>query len=314
MGTEALKTIKTEGMTAKQFISVLTLVLLGTLTYGQKIEYSTDQLREYKSGSEMQLKVPYYRMPKIPEDIHSFVELKSKISNIQDWPKWRNGFGDYKDDYFLGHDLDNKLIINKKKPHFEIYDDRLELANIGSNKKMVIWFTDLRDQDLKVIKLRIYKDTEEQSVLELKNMWFDYNVDWFADYLYAIKFFLYEKPLIDKTNDSIKVADSIHFSTLAAKYREVEIKPTVTEDQRKYIVQANSFAKDKQFTEALEAYKKAIELDPVAYPQAYYNMALLYAGNQNFEMAVRNMKKYLLLLPDAPDARAAQDKIYEWER
>jgi len=46
MGTEALKTIKTEGMTAKHFISVLTLVLLGTLTYGQKIEYSTDQLRE----------------------------------------------------------------------------------------------------------------------------------------------------------------------------------------------------------------------------------------------------------------------------
>jgi len=46
-------------------------------------------------------------------------------------------------------------------------------------------------------------------------------------------------------------------------------------------------------------------------------MALLYAGNQNFEMAVRNMKKYLFLLPNAPnapDVRAAQDKIYEWER
>jgi len=25
------------------------------------------------------------------------------------------------------------------------------------------------------------------------------------------------------------------------------------------------------------------------------------------------MKKYLILYPDAPDARAAQDKIYEWE-
>jgi hypothetical protein len=25
------------------------------------------------------------------------------------------------------------------------------------------------------------------------------------------------------------------------------------------------------------------------------------------------MKKYLMLIPDAADARAAQDKIYEWE-
>jgi hypothetical protein len=26
------------------------------------------------------------------------------------------------------------------------------------------------------------------------------------------------------------------------------------------------------------------------------------------------MKRYLALVPDAPDARAAQDKIYDWER
>jgi hypothetical protein len=25
------------------------------------------------------------------------------------------------------------------------------------------------------------------------------------------------------------------------------------------------------------------------------------------------MKKYLLLMPEAPDATSAQDKIYEWE-
>lgn len=26
------------------------------------------------------------------------------------------------------------------------------------------------------------------------------------------------------------------------------------------------------------------------------------------------MQRYLLLLPDAPDGRQAQDQIYEWER
>jgi hypothetical protein len=29
---------------------------------------------------------------------------------------------------------------------------------------------------------------------------------------------------------------------------------------------------------------------------------------------MREMKYYLQLVPDAPNARAAQDKIYDWER
>jgi hypothetical protein len=30
-------------------------------------------------------------------------------------------------------------------------------------------------------------------------------------------------------------------------------------------------------------------------------------------MGTETLKNYLLLVPDAPDTRAAQDKIYEWE-
>ena len=300
-------------MTTKHFISVLTLMLLGTLAYGQKveystdlwgkkIEYSTDQPREWKSDSEMQPGVPYYRIPKRPKDVHSFVELKSMINNIQDWPK-RNTY----DLSFIGVDSDNKRMIDhKKKPHFEIYDDRLEMNNVGSNKKLVIWFTDLRDQNIRVILSRGNDGVYEIPVLELRNMRFYDNVDWLAGYLYAIKFFLYEKPQI--------VADSIQFITLAAKYREMEVKPTVAEEQRKYIIQANSFTNDKLYEQAIEVYKKALAIDPVAYPAAYYNMALLLAEKKYFEEAIKNMKKYLLLVPDASDARAAQDKIYEWER
>ncbi len=57
---------------------------------------------------------------------------------------------------------------------------------------------------------------------------------------------------------------------------------------------------------------KAIKLDPVSYPEAYFNMALLSAQGRRFPPAVRYMKQYLLLVPDAKDARSAQDKIYEW--
>ena len=56
-----------------------------------------------------------------------------------------------------------------------------------------------------------------------------------------------------------------------------------------------------------------IERDPTCYPAAYYNLALL-EGQMNLPFAaITYMKHYLLLVPDAPDARSAQDKIYEWE-
>lgn len=48
-------------------------------------------------------------------------------------------------------------------------------------------------------------------------------------------------------------------------------------------------------------------------PEAYYNMALNAAEMKTYYYAILNMRKYLLLMPDAEDARKAQDKIYEWE-
>ncbi len=58
-------------------------------------------------------------------------------------------------------------------------------------------------------------------------------------------------------------------------------------------------------------YLKAIEVDQTAYPAAYSNLALLSAQIDNYEAAIYYLKKYLMLEPE--DARAAQDKIYEWE-
>jgi tetratricopeptide (TPR) repeat protein len=87
----------------------------------------------------------------------------------------------------------------------------------------------------------------------------------------------------------------------------------ITEEQRKYIVQANAFNDQKNYDKALELYESAMEINPFSYPEGYYNMALIAAGSKYFEYAIFNMKKYLILVPDAPDARTAQDKIYEWE-
>lgn len=42
-------------------------------------------------------------------------------------------------------------------------------------------------------------------------------------------------------------------------------------------------------------------------------VALVLAEVERYAEAIREMKKYLMLAPDAPNARAAQDRIYAWE-
>ena len=103
------------------------------------------------------------------------------------------------------------------------------------------------------------------------------------------------------------------FKENAAKYRALAIKPAMSEEQRKLIVQANYFSRQKDYDKALDLYNKAVAVDPVAYPAAYFNMALLAAQENDFSVAIFRMKQYLLLVPNAKDARSAQDKIYEWE-
>jgi tetratricopeptide (TPR) repeat protein len=103
------------------------------------------------------------------------------------------------------------------------------------------------------------------------------------------------------------------FQVRAAEYRAAAVKPPVTEAQRRCIVQANVLSQGKDYQGALDLYRKALEVDPVAYPGCYFNMALLTVELGRYGAGILLMQKYLLLVPDAKDARAAQDKIYEWE-
>jgi tetratricopeptide (TPR) repeat protein len=297
-------------MNAKYFILWLVSVFFCTVVHGQKIIYSEGQLQEWKSSSKMQLKVPYYYSPKISYKYQSLSELKSIIN---EWVPLTHY--DYNEINILdGFDSSNKSIINyKKQRHYVMYDDRLEIVNDNTNRKLVIRFADLQNQDLRVIKLKKYKDVEYHSEMELKDIRIEDHLDQFADFLRTVKYILYEKPQIDRTMDSIRIADSIQFSISAKEYRAMPEKPSVTEEQRKFIVQANMFNEGKNYSKAIELYKKVIEISAVSYPAAYYNLALLEAQISRYKDAIFNMKKYLLLVPDAPDVRAAQDKIYEWE-
>jgi tetratricopeptide (TPR) repeat protein len=116
----------------------------------------------------------------------------------------------------------------------------------------------------------------------------------------------------NQLNEKKYSSQLILFEPIAAQYRALKVKPKVSEGQREFIVQANSFNEQMNYSKAIEFYNKAIESDQTAYPAAYSNLALLSAQINKFDAAIYYMKKYLLLEPEAADARSAQDKIYEW--
>ena len=119
--------------------------------------------------------------------------------------------------------------------------------------------------------------------------------------------------LIQKRFTAQDEGQAARAAALAAEYRALAVKPPVTEEQRRLIVQANLRNQQKDFESALDLYRQAVAVNPFSYPAAYFNMALLSAQLGRYRKAIVHMKQYLLFEPEAKDARSAQDKIYEWE-
>jgi len=84
------------------------------------------------------------------------------------------------------------------------------------------------------------------------------------------------------------------------------------EEARKFAIRAEEYTKEGKFEEAVNEYKKALSIAPF-FPELYKALALNYGGMKHYSQAIDNMKTYLELYPDAPDARAAKDEIYRWE-
>jgi tetratricopeptide (TPR) repeat protein len=101
------------------------------------------------------------------------------------------------------------------------------------------------------------------------------------------------------------------FPKIAQDYRDMSVKPAFPEDARKFKVQAEHAIREKRFKDAVDKYEDALKIAPW-WSEGHFNRALVLAELQQFQEAVLEMQKYLLLVPDAPDARSAQDKIYEW--
>lgn len=120
-----------------------------------------------------------------------------------------------------------------------------------------------------------------------------------------------DKLLDAKREEVEKENNSFHKIVLA--YQKKAVKPQLPEDARRFKVQAEGAVRDKEFTDAVGLYGQALKIAPW-WPEGHFNRALVLGEVGQFEAAIFEMKRYLLLSPDAPNARAAQDKIYVWER
>lgn len=108
-----------------------------------------------------------------------------------------------------------------------------------------------------------------------------------------------------------EIRDTI-FKRISRVYTLMKQKPDLPELARKYMVQAIQATEEKHYDVSLRYWNKAVAIAPW-YPLSYYNRALLWGIMGNYRGAISDMERYVKLAPDAPDARAAKDKIYEWE-
>jgi len=103
------------------------------------------------------------------------------------------------------------------------------------------------------------------------------------------------------------------FQEALRAYRTAAVKPQLSEAARQFMVQAEGAVRDKDYQEAADLYELALALAPW-WPEGHFNLALVLAETDDPDRAIIEMNRYLALVPTAPDARAAQDKIYDWQR
>ncbi|HUX90206.1 MAG TPA: SUMF1/EgtB/PvdO family nonheme iron enzyme [Gallionellaceae bacterium] len=121
----------------------------------------------------------------------------------------------------------------------------------------------------------------------------------------AVALFLFSLPAFaDNADDS--------FQEVVTRYRAANPKPVMPEVARKFKVQAEFLVQEKRLDQAIELYRKALDIVPW-WPEGHYNLALVLGETRKYRDAMREMKRYLLLAPDAAEARTGQDKIYQWE-
>jgi len=97
-----------------------------------------------------------------------------------------------------------------------------------------------------------------------------------------------------------------------AAWRALAVKPPLPEAARRYQVLAENAVQEKRFQDAANYYNQALNIEPF-WPEGQFNLSLVDGELRNFAGASSHMRMYLELVPDAQDARQAEDKIIIWD-
>jgi tetratricopeptide (TPR) repeat protein len=102
------------------------------------------------------------------------------------------------------------------------------------------------------------------------------------------------------------------FKTEASMWQTIQPKPAMPDEAHVHQVLAENAVREKNFDKAIDEYEAALEIFPT-WPDGQSNVALICGETGDYDCAVEHMQDYLELVPGAPDAQAAKDKIIIWK-
>ena len=102
------------------------------------------------------------------------------------------------------------------------------------------------------------------------------------------------------------------FAQLTVGWRALYLKPPLPDEVMKLRLLAVDAVKRKNLSDALEDYLEGVDTDPT-WAEGWFNAALVYGEQQDYDDAIYSMRHYLILLPDAPDAATAKEKLLLWK-
>jgi hypothetical protein len=112
--------------------------------------------------------------------------------------------------------------------------------------------------------------------------------------------------------DADAVANLEKFKMKCQSWRSVQAGNPMPEEARRHKLLGETAYREKNLDKATDEYFNALEIYP-CWPEGQFNIAYMLGETGWYPSAVGHMRKYLELVPDAPDAQAARDKIALWQ-
>lgn len=254
----------------------------------KKAQKSLPEISLYRAKSNIELK----RYQEAFTDLESFLLINPE--NIE--ALWLKGFALYKN----GETEKAKTIANqiiRMEPAKEVYFSgarNLDIFNFERlREKSLLQVTEAKE----LISEQYTTPSKTLAGMKLTDAFRDLDSAWLL--------------IPGFTKEDLSLRDTIVKSFFVV-YPLMKTKPEISEQVRRYAVQASTATQEKRYDDAVRLWTTTLAIAPY-YPVAYYNRSLLHEMKGNLTYSISDMENYLKLSPDATDARSARDKIYAWE-